>query len=66
MTTATHESAAMSRISRPAAANASRSSRPAGYGAWTIEELRALARQLQLPGADAKTRRELLEIFSGA
>ncbi len=35
------------------------------YAAWTIEELRELATQLQLPDAMLKTRRELLEILDG-
>jgi hypothetical protein len=35
------------------------------YAAWTIEELRQLACQLQLANAGAKTRRELLELLAG-
>lgn len=30
---------------------------------WSVEELRALACQLQLPGAAMKSRRELLQLF---
>ena len=37
--------------------------RYADYERWTIEELRALGAQLQLPDARRKTRGELLEIL---
>lgn len=33
------------------------------YSLWSLEELRAFAVQMQLPGAAGKSRRELLEIF---
>lgn len=36
-----------------------------GYAAWTIEELRGLAGQLQLRDANAMTRRELLDVLAG-
>lgn len=39
--------------------------RPPSYAAWTVEELRELAEQLQLPDATVKTRCELLEILAG-
>lgn len=39
--------------------------RQSRYAAWTIEELRGLAGQLQLPNASGKTRRELLELLAG-
>jgi hypothetical protein len=35
------------------------------YEYWSVEELRALGAQLQLPNARAKTRDELLEMFNG-
>jgi hypothetical protein len=35
------------------------------YAAWTIEELRGLAGQLQLRDANAMTRRELLDVLAG-
>ncbi len=52
---------------RPLAARARPRSEPAArrpdYRSWSIEELRALAHQLQLPEASRKTRSELLRIF---
>lgn len=36
---------------------------PTRYASWSVEELRALAVQLQLPDAAAKTRRELLDLL---
>jgi hypothetical protein len=36
---------------------------PTDYNYWTIEELRALGTQLQVPDARRKTRAELLEIL---
>lgn len=39
--------------------------RLSSYAAWSVEELRELAKQLQLPDATLKTRRELLEILDG-
>ena len=33
------------------------------YAGWSIEELRAFAVQLQLPGAGHQTRRELLRLL---
>ena len=33
------------------------------YACWTLEELRALGAQLQVPNARVKTRGELLEVF---
>jgi hypothetical protein len=35
------------------------------YTLWSIEELWALATQLRISGARAKTRRELVELFVG-
>lgn len=37
---------------------------PPDYTLWTIEELWALAAQLRISGARAKTRRELVELFA--
>lgn len=42
-----------------------RPSRPSRYTLWTIEELRHLACQLQLPDVHSKTRLELLELLAG-
>jgi hypothetical protein len=39
---------------------------PPQFHRWSIEELRALARQLQIPEAHWKSRQELLEIFEAA
>jgi hypothetical protein len=39
---------------------------PPDYTLWTIEELWALAAQLRIAGARAKTRRELVELFAGS
>jgi hypothetical protein len=36
------------------------------YRDWSIEELRALASQLQLPDAACKTRSELLRLFDAS
>lgn len=36
------------------------------YRTWSVEELRALARQLQLPGAGDKSRSELLRLFEAS
>jgi hypothetical protein len=36
------------------------------YRDWSIEELRALASQLQLPDAGCKTRSELLRLFDAS
>lgn len=33
------------------------------YRRWSIEELRALARQLQVPDASTKSRSELIRLF---
>jgi hypothetical protein len=33
---------------------------------WSVEELRALACQLQIPGASSKNRQELIEFFETA
>jgi hypothetical protein len=49
------------------AASAPRPARePPDYRSWSVEELRALACQLQLPGAAAKSRSELLRLFDAA
>lgn len=50
---------------RPVAATRHRSGndRQPNYAGWSIEELRALAAQLQLPDAQRKSRSELLGIF---
>lgn len=34
------------------------------YSSWTFEELRALAVQLRIAGAERKTHRDLLELLS--
>jgi hypothetical protein len=34
------------------------------YAKWSIEELRTLARQLQIADARRKSRRELLDLFA--
>jgi hypothetical protein len=33
------------------------------YTAWSFEELRELARQLRISGAEAMSRRDLLDLF---
>jgi hypothetical protein len=33
------------------------------YAAWSFEELRELARQLRISGAESMSRRDLLELF---
>ncbi|HEY8555244.1 MAG TPA: hypothetical protein VIL43_11985 [Burkholderiales bacterium] len=38
-------------------------SAPPDYSLWSLEELRAFAIRMQLPGAASKSRQELLEIF---
>ncbi len=61
-------------VGRPAArplaarprAGAEMAARRPDYRSWSIEELRALAHQLQLPGAAGKTRSELLRLFDSA
>lgn len=53
--------------SSSAGANGARRVRqPPDYRTWSVEELRALAHQLQLPGATAKTRSELLQLFDAS
>jgi hypothetical protein len=50
-----------------AGTNGARRARQApDYRTWSVEELRALAHQLQLPGAAAKTRSELLRLFDAS
>ena len=36
------------------------------YRSWSVEELRALARQLQVPGAAGKSRMDLLRLFGAS
>lgn len=53
----------MNRPSAAAGESAVPESRPMP---WTIEELRAYARQMQVPDAAAKSRFELIELLGGA